>query len=303
MAPAVTLLQNLLAADPGAVSRGRLRRLQTAATLDGKLDRQERGVLTALRKGDRLGSAEVAALDAWLKAPKSPEVAAVRKAVPAFDARVAALAQHAKPGDLVFWRDTQNSTLGKLLGEFPHVSLALGNGKFLDTMTLEGVSISTTEGAVAKTARRMKAGAIAIGRPARPLTAAQVKALEKAAKGLQGRDYALLSPLRDALSALSCSRSVYEALKAVGLDLAPEGARTVRNAVMPGDLMKAVKAVGTIGEDGVFRAATSAEIGAWKPTRFVRALGKAWDFLMTHVPALWPFVMKIQDRMVRKVRL
>jgi hypothetical protein len=303
MAPAVSLLANLLGADRGPIDGSRLKRLQSAATLDGRVDPAERAVLRGLGKDGRIEAGLRGPLDAWLKAPTSPEVAYVRKGAPAFDARVAAVAKHARPGDLLFWQDPRGTAISKLLGEFSHVSLVLGEGKVLDTMALEGVSIATTEAAVAKASRRMKAGAIAIGRPAERLSATQIAALGKAAAGIQGRDYALLSSLRDAASALSCSRSVYEALKAIGIDLAPEGRRVVRNAVMPGDLMKAVKAVGTVGEDGVFRAAGREGFAAWNPSRLVRLLGGAWDHAMTWFPGLWSFAMKVQAKMVRKLRI
>lgn len=288
MAPAATLLANLLSVQPSTPNPKQLRMLQTAATLDGKVDRTERKVLSA-----------IPGMRDWLKRPSNPEVAYVRANQPAFDARVQALVNHAKPGDLVFWQDTVGSDLSKLLGEFPHVSLVLPGGKLLDTMTLEGASISTPEAVVAKTARRMKAGEMAIGRPKTPLTAAQLAKLKPLAEQIQGREYALVA--KDAMSAVSCSRSVYEVLKGAGVDLAPVEARMVRNAVMPGDLIKGVSSVGRIGLDGTFRA--GAEIPAWKPSFWVKTGAKVWDFLTTHFPLMWDLVAKFQEAAKRRMRL
>jgi hypothetical protein len=288
MAPAATLLANLLSVQPGTPNPKQLRMLQTAATLDGKVDRTERKVLS-----------KVPGMRDWLKRPSNPEVAYVRANQASFDARVQALATHAKPGDLIFWQDTTGSDLAKLLGEFPHVSLVLPGGKLLDTMTLEGASISTPEAVVAKTARRMKAGEIAIARPKQPLTAAQIAKLKPLAEGIQGREYALVA--KDAMSAVSCSRSVYEVLKGAGVDLAPVEARMVRNAVMPGDLIKGVNTIGRIGSDGAFRA--GAELPAWKPSFWLKGLGKAWDFLMTHFPVLWKVVDQFQAAAKHRMRL
>jgi hypothetical protein len=290
MAPAATLLANLLSAGPGQPNAKQLRMLQTAATLDGKVDRQERKVLK-----------DLPGMKDWLRKPTNPEVSYVRSNLPGFNAKVQALAAHAKPGDLVFWQDTTGSRLAQYLGEFPHVSLMLPGGKLLDTMSIEGVSISTPEAVVAKTARRMKAGEFAIGRPKTPLSSAQLTRLGKLAEQLQGRDYALLSPMKDEAAALSCSRSVYEALKQAGVDLAPEQERMVRNAVMPGDLLRGVNAVGRIGVDGAFRAGEAAPV--WKPKFWVKAVGKTWDFLMTHFPGLWSFVSKLQATMAKRLRL
>ncbi|MDB5095954.1 MAG: hypothetical protein JWM80_375 [Cyanobacteria bacterium RYN_339] len=289
MAPAATLLANLMNAGSGAPTPKQLRMLQTAATLDGRVDAQERRVLKVMP-----------GMKDWLQRPTNPEVAFVRANTPAFDARVKALTQHAKPGDLIFWQDTSGSRLSTFLGEFPHVSLVLPGGKLLDTMSIEGASISTPEAVVAKTARRLKAGEIAIARPKTPLTAGQISKLGKLAEQLQGREYALLSPMKDEAAAVSCSRSVYEVLKGAGVDLAPEQERLVRNAVMPGDLIKGVDTLGRIGTDGVFRAGE--KLPMWKPSSWVKAVGHAWDFVMTHFPGLWEFAGKIQASMTKRLR-
>ncbi|MEB3196317.1 MAG: hypothetical protein VKP62_03850 [Candidatus Sericytochromatia bacterium] len=302
MAP-VQLLDNLLSARPGVVDASALKRLQSAAMLDGTLDAAERTRLSELARSGAVDAAQRPGLDAWLAAPSNPEVAYVRKRSASFDARLAALTQHAQPGDLIFWRDPRpNSRLAEYLGEWSHVSLALGNGQVLDTMSLEGVSIATTEAVVSKVERRMAGVEVAIGRPKKPLTEAQLKHLRAAAHALQGRDYALLSPLKDKAAALSCSRSVYEALAAAGIELAPASRRLARNAVMTGDLMRQVKIVGTISEQGVFKAGKSALVKAWDITSWRKWVWQAGDALLTHVPSLWSFAEKYQQRALQNLR-
>lgn len=301
MAPA-SLLQNLMSAGAPIVTGTQVKRLQSAAMLDGVLEADERQVFTDLRAGQRVEEAARPGLDAWLASPSNPEVALMRKRSPHFDTKLAALAKHAQPGDLIFWRDPRGGDLAKWLGTWSHVSLVLEDGKLLDTMSLEGVSISTQEAVLAKVERRMQADAFAIGRPARRLTPAQLKDLGAAASKLQGRDYALVSKLANREAKLSCSRSVYEALAAVGIDLAPAGKRMVEGAVMPGDLMRGVKMVGVIDEAGAFKAGKKVAHEAWNISSLRKAVLKAYDWAFAHVPGIWAFAERYQARALRALR-
>jgi hypothetical protein len=299
LAPAA-LLQNVLPAEAGAISGTQLKRLQSAALLDGVFDGEERAAMQQLAA--RVEPASRPALDAWLAAPSNPELALVRKRSAGFDTRLAALTKHAQPGDVIFWRDPRGGDLSRWLGAWSHVSLVLGDGKLLDTMSLEGVSISTPEAVLAKVERRMQARAFAIGRPANPLTATQLDRLGAAAARLQGRDYALVSRLSDDAARLSCSRSVYEALKAAGVDAAPVGRRLARNAVMPGDLMRGVKMVGVVDEAGAFQTGKRVAAEAWDIGTLRSAAIRTYDWCLSRVPALWRVVDQYQAAALRGLR-
>jgi hypothetical protein len=299
VAPA-SLLRNLLPADAGAVTGTQLKRLQSAALLDGVLDGEERAMMQGV--ASKVETAAQPGLDAWLAAPTNPEVSVVRKRSPGFDARLAALTEQARPGDVIFWRDPRGGDLARWLGDWSHVSLVLDKGKVLDTMSLEGVSISTPEAVLAKVERRMQASAFAIGRPARPLSESQLARLRSAATRMQGRDYALVSSLADDAARLSCSRSVYEALKAAGVDVAPLGKRLAKNAVMPGDLMRGVRMVGVVDEAGAFKAGKQVASEAWNVGAVRKAVIKAYDWALTHVPVLWRFVDQYQAAALRNLR-
>jgi hypothetical protein len=295
-------LQNVLPTGPSDVTRLQLRRLQTAAMLDGKLETMERSFLDGLRKAGRVAPSEVEALDRWIASPSNPEVAFVRKQSPRFEERLRALEQHAKPGDLVFWHGPADTPLGKWLGEWTHVSLALGDGLMLDTMSLEGATISDLPSVLAKAERRLQSDAFAIGKLEKPLTAGQLDQLRQVARRLQGRDYALVSRLDDAASRLSCSRSVYEALKQIGLEVVPETKRLVSRAVMPGDLMRGVKIAGTVDARGVFRAGEQAAREAWNVGGVRKLAIRTFDRVLGAFPGLWPWVERYQARALERLR-
>lgn len=305
MAPAAQLLSNLLAAAPPApapLDRHHLVRLQTAATLDGRVEAAERDVFVKLADGPRLDDAQKAGLKRWLRKPGNPEVAVMRKRDPAFDARVGAIATHAQPGDLIFWRATQEGRSTKFRGPWVHVSAVLPGGKLLDSMMLEGASIATPGAVLAKAVRRMNTGEIVIARPKTPLTPAQLKRLAAAAREMQGRDYAVLSPLKDPQAPVSCSRSVHDAFAAAGIELAPEGQRMMRGVVAPADLINGVRAVGTIGLDGAFREGAADGFRPFKPSAPVRWAMRAGDFLLAHVPGLWTVLDRYQANLARALR-
>jgi hypothetical protein len=178
----------------------------------------------------------------------------------------------------------------------------LDKGKVLDTMSLEGVSIATMESVLAKVERRMQANAVAIGRPAKSLTAGQLARLRAAATRMQGRDYALLSQLADDAARLSCSRSVYDALKAAGIDAAPVGKRLARNAVLPGDLMRGVRMVGVVDEAGAFKTGKRIASEAWNIGSVRKAIIRTYDWVLTHLPSLWRFVDQYQAAALRNMR-
>lgn len=71
---------------------------------------------------------------------------------------------------------------------------------------------------------------------------------------------------------------------------------------MPGDLLKALKAIGTISEAGVFKAASHDAFTAWRPSRLVRFASRGFDALVSLAPGLWRFIGKVQAKMVQNLR-
>jgi hypothetical protein len=296
----VALLQNVLPAQQVVIAGHHLKRLQTAAMLDGALDGAERRFIVRVRGTGKIAAFETKALDAWLKAPNNPELALMQRQSPLFSRRLSALTTHVRPGDLVFWNSAIASTEARWLGEWNHVSLALKDGLMLDAMTLEGSSVSRFAAVLAKVERRLKGDRFAIGRITPPLTAEQLSTLQGVARRLEGRDYAYLSRLDDPFAPMSCSRAVFEALQQIGINASPIDGRLAKMAVLPGDLMRAVTVVGAIDAQGRFQAGDAAN--AWHIAAWRKMVIQGVDASFQRVPGLWPWLEDLQKRLVRSMR-
>jgi hypothetical protein len=295
---AVKMLHNVLPVSQEPVSALVVKRLKTAATLDGLVDGSERRFFTVLIRDRRLNANQVADIQNWLKSPDNPEVLYVRKKDPLFDTRLQALNQHARPGDLVFWGGCDWRAA---LGPWRHVSLVLNDGRLLDTMAIEGASISTMEAALAKSIRRLRTTEMVVARPNAALSQAQLAGITRYAEAVEGRPYALFSRMDDPGAKLSCSRSVYEALKSTGLDIAPVSQRQMPGAVMPPDMIPQVKALGLIDAKGLFKPGPITDFGPWHPgmrdqleLKFFEILG----FFSDRFPFIARLIESSQERVV-----
>jgi hypothetical protein len=285
------LLENVLAVRRGRLDRQTLRELLIAATQDERIDEARRAWLRA-RPWPEACRAE---LEAYLahEAPPNPEVEAMRAADPHFDARVAAIAAHARPGDVIAWTSDQPGLPWSLMrgayGPWMHVSIVLDDGLLLDPYWPEGCTISTPAAAVAKSFARVRANAFVITRLAEPLAPEALAGLCEAARAEMGKPYSFVARLDRPSPHASCSRITWELFKAQGRDLAPEGQRMFRTAIAPQDLV--LQPVAYVHVDG--QVELDPQI-APPPDGLVPFLTRCLDVGMHTVPGLQDFLFQFQ---------
>ena len=310
MSRGLLLLRNALAGRRRPLGPEALLALWATAVQGGRLGDDERAWLL-----DRPVTPEADALRAALLracapdgAAPNPEVAAHRRADPHVDRKLAALAAHARPGDLLFWRSAERrfpwGLMRRVYGPWMHVSLVLADGRLLDPYWPEGTTVSTMEAALAKSARRIRACELLVARPATPLPPDALAAVTEAALAQVGRPYGLLGvPGRPSPTA-SCARSVNEHFQAHGIDLMADRPRLFHTTVTPRDVLQPgvalIRADGAVELGGPF---TDGDPRAWVSglarflerhavrlpggERFVLALGRplTWLFMVTMLPA------------------
>ncbi|MEB3222387.1 MAG: hypothetical protein VKS61_09950 [Candidatus Sericytochromatia bacterium] len=226
------------------------------AWLPGLVDRAGLLELWALALHGGAPGAEVAA---WFQAlPVTPDAALLREALLAgeprnpeweqersrdagLERRVAALLEHAQPGDMVFWRSLEPGfpwwVMRTVYGPWMHVSVVLADGRLLDPYWPEGAVIVTPEAAMAKNSRRIRACELLVARPTPPLDAAAVARLTAAAEALVGRPYNLLSTPDRPSPGASCARNAWELMRDVGVDLLAQRPRLFNSSISPRDIV------------------------------------------------------------------
>lgn len=293
----------------GVVGLRRARELAIVAAQDGIVDADERLVLA----GIPMDGAARQYRDRFLASSGSnglavnPEVEAWRRHDPAFDAKVAAVREYARPGDLILWRSDQEgfpwNLMKRAYGPFQHVCVVLGDGKVLDPYWPDGVTVSTVESAVAKSFHRIKASEMVIVRPAGKLSLEQVEKLTGRAYALQGKAYALVSPLDRPGDAMSCARAAWEVFLAAGIDLAPVDRRMYPIVISPGDFARdpvaTILADGRVGPADKASLAARLESMAGRPRTMLAAIlgGACW--LGERFPALIKGAQKVQEPVTR----
>lgn len=309
MSRGVLLLQNALAGRRRPLGPEAFLAVWATAVQGGGLGEAERALLTGLPltpEGEQLRAALLRACRADGEAP-NPEVAAIRRADPHFDRRLAALAAHARPGDLIFWRSAERrfpwSVMRRAYGPWMHVSLVLEDGRLLDPYWPEGFTVSTPEAALAKSLRRIRAAELLVARPARPLSAEALAAVTARAHAQIGRPYGLLALPYRPHPAASCSRAVWEVFHEQGIDLLADRERLYRSTITPRDVVQ--PGIALIREDGCVETEEfpSAEPGPLLSSfarglerlvmglpggeRLVLSLGRplTWIFMVTMLPA------------------
>ncbi|MDB5099892.1 MAG: Permuted papain-like amidase enzyme YaeF/YiiX, family [Cyanobacteria bacterium RYN_339] len=242
MTAPVILMQNVLATRFGVLDRQTLRALLVAATQAGRLEPDARAWLEALAWPPAC-RAELAAFCQQAEAGEAvnPEVGAMRACDPHFDARVAAIAAHARPGDVIAWTSDQPGLPWSLMracyGPWMHVSIVLDDGLLLDPYWPEGWTISTPAAAVAKSFARVKANAFVITRLADALPPEALAALCAEARAGLGKPYSFVARLDRPSAHASCSRIAWELFRAQGRDLAPDEGRMYKTAIAPQDMV------------------------------------------------------------------
>ena len=123
--------------------------------------------------------------------PRNPEWEQERGRDEGLERRVAALLEHAQPGDMVFWRSLEPGfpwwVMRTVYGPWMHVSVVLADGRLLDPYWPEGAVIVTPGAAMAKNSRRIRACELLVARPTPQLDATAVARLTAAAEALVGR--------------------------------------------------------------------------------------------------------------------
>lgn len=294
MSRGLLLLRNALAGRRRPLGPEAFLALWATAVQAGRLGDAERGLLEALRlrpDAEPLREALMRACAPDGDAP-NPEVAAARRADPHFDRKVAAVVAHARPGDLLFWRSAETrfpwAVMRRAYGPWMHVSLVLADGRLLDPYWPEGTTVSTVEAAIAKSARRIRAGELMVARPATPLAGAALEATTARAYADVGRPYGLLGvPGRPSPSA-SCARAVWEYHHAHGVDLMGDRPRLFHTTLTPRDLVQ--PAIALIRPDG------TVEAGAWpdpEPSRGIGRLARFLEGVAVHRLGLERFVLML----------
>jgi hypothetical protein len=288
------LLRNVLAAHRGRLNVRLLERLLVLAAQDGEIDARERALLDSLpwpTDCRHMLDATLAHVDAG--EVLNLEVEAMRLRDPHFDARVAALVAHAKPGDVVVWSSDQQGPPWNLMraayGPWMHVSVVLDDGRLLDPYWPDGVTVSTPEAAIAKSFNRVMASEFLIARLAVPLDEAQLQAFSNAARAALGKPYSFVAMLDRPASASSCSRVAWDLFRSIGLDLAPAGSRMYRSAISPVDFV--FTPLAHVRVDG------SIDLTPPRPTRptgLVAYLTARLDDVMSALPTFQRFLFGFQ---------
>lgn len=308
MSRGVLLLRNFLAGRRRPVGPEAFLALWATAAQTGRIGEAERDWLAALP----LTSAAAPLREALLRAlapdgtAPNPEVAAIRRADPHFDRKLAALTAHARPGDLVFWRSAELrfpwGVMRRAYGPWMHVSLVLADGRLLDPYWPEGTTVSTFEAAIAKSARRIRACELMVTRPASPLDAGALEAVTARAYAELGRPYGLLSVPHRPHPAASCARAVWEYFQDHGIDLMAGRERLFHTTLTPRDVIQPavalIRADGAVETRGFPSPEPSRHLGALARflertavfrlglERGVLALGRplTWLFMVTMLP-------------------
>lgn len=277
MSRGVLLLRNALCGQRRPLGPEAFLAVWATAVQTGRIGEAERALLADLPlapSAEPLREALLRACAADGEAP-NPEVAAVRRADPHFDRKVAALTAHARPGDLLFWRSAEQrfpwSVMRRAYGPWMHVSLVLADGRLLDPYWPEGTTVSTFEAAIAKSARRIRACELMVTRPAAALDESALLAATARAYAEIGRPYGLLSVPHRPHAAASCARAVWEYFQDHGIDLMAGRERLFHTTIAPRDILQ--PAVALIRADGAI------ETGAFPSAEPSRYLGRLARFL------------------------
>ncbi|MEB3284395.1 MAG: hypothetical protein VKN33_03810 [Candidatus Sericytochromatia bacterium] len=247
-------LRNAWSAMVHPLSVSDLLELLSLALQTDVLDAATTGWLTGLSLQDDARRA----LEAFVACPQpSLEVTWRQRGEPLFENRLRSVCQVVRPGDLVFWGSQELgwpwNFMRSVYGRWMHVSLALSEESWLDPYWPEGVIIVRPEDALAKAARRIRATEIAVVRPVQNLTEGDLLRLNIAARALCGMPYGLMGAPEVVVSAVSCSRAVWETYRAVGINLLEGRRRLFTNSIAPCDIFQGpqclVHSDGTVSSD------------------------------------------------------